>query len=102
MVDEHNGMENAEKEISTLSETSRSSIQMGIFATALIGTTIGVLVTPKSWRSNTIGVTKSAGTRLGPRVWDMRHHFGPGLKSVGSRLGPMAEVVASRIGWWRG
>ena len=102
MVDEHNGIENAEEEISTLPEATRLSIQMGIFATALIGATIGVLLAPKSWQSSTGGVARSAGTRLGPSVWDMRHHFGPGLKSVGSRLGPMAELVGSRIGWGRG
>ncbi len=48
MVDEHNGIENAEEEISTLPEATRLSIEMGIFATALIGATIGVLIAPKS------------------------------------------------------
>ena len=100
MVDEHYGI--AGEEISTLSETSRSSIQMGIFATALFGATIGVLLAPESWRSSTGGVARSAGTRLGPSVWGMRHHLGPGLKSVGSRLGPMAELVSSRIRWRHG
>ncbi len=34
MVDEHNGMRNAEEEIDSLPEATPSSIQMGIFATA--------------------------------------------------------------------
>ena len=98
MVEEHNGVENAEEEISALPETNRSSIRMGILASALIGTAIAVLKAPKSWRSSASGVARSAGARLGPRVWDMRQHLGPGLTSVGSRVGPMAQVVGSRIG----
>ena len=98
MVDEHNGIKNAEEEITTLPEATRLSIQMGIFATALIGATIAVLMAPKSWRSSTGGVARSAGTRIGPSVRDMRQHLGPGLRSVSNRVGPMAEVVASRIG----
>lgn len=95
MVEEHNGVENAEEEIS---KSSRSSMRMGILASALIGATIAVLKAPKSWRSSAGGVARSAGTRLGPRVWDMRQHLGPGLTSVGNRVGPMAQVVGSRIG----
>ena len=98
MVDEHTGIENAEEEINTLPETDRSSIRMGIFATALIGATTGVLLAPKSWRSSTSGVARSAGTRLGPRVRGMRQHLGPGFRTVSNRVGPMAEVVVSRIG----
>ena len=98
MVDEHNGIENAEEEISTLPEANRLSIRMGILATAMIGATIAVLKAPKSWRSSAGGVARSAGTRLGPSVLDMRQHLGPGLTSVGNRVGPMAQVVGSRIG----
>ncbi len=98
MVDEHNGMENAEEEIGTLPKSGRSSMRMSIFATALIGATIALLRAPKSWRSNAGGVARSAGIRLGPKVRDMRQHLGPGLTSVGSRVGPVAELVGSRIG----
>ena len=103
MVHEHNGTtKDVEEEIATPPKTNRTSTRVGILAAALIGATIAVRRAPKSWRSKAGVVAKSTGTGLGSKLWDMRQHVVPSVRSVATHARSMAEFLGFRIGRGRG
>ena len=102
MDHEHNGPEGVEEEIGAQPKTNRRSVRVGILAAALIGATIAVRRVPKPWQSSAGAVARSAGASLRLKVWDMRQHVVPSVRSVGTRARPMAEFVGSRIGRGQG
>ena len=74
--DNHYGRENGEEQSGPMPDIlNANTIRMGVFAAALIGALIGILAAPKSWRSRTGGLARSAGGRLGPAIWDMRERI---------------------------